>query len=89
MGTVTVRAPRPGDGSGLAQMHLGTSAHHVEIAPDVYRLLDEEGLADFFDRGVGKGSTTQDFLLTVDPRQAWTEPLKRDRSNRPTHNGQK
>jgi hypothetical protein len=65
MGTVTVRAPRPGDGSGLAQMHLGTSAYHVEIAPDVYRLPDEEGLVDFFERGIEEGSTTQDFLALV------------------------
>lgn len=65
MGAVTVRAPRPGDGPGLAQMHLGTSAYHVEIAPDVYRLPDEEGLVDFFERGIEKGSTTQDFLALV------------------------
>jgi GNAT superfamily N-acetyltransferase len=65
VGTIAVRAPRPGDGPGLAEMHLGTSAYHVEIAPDVYRLPDEEGLVDFFERGIEKGSTTQDFLALV------------------------
>jgi GNAT superfamily N-acetyltransferase len=46
-------------------MHLGTSAYHVEIAPDVYRLPDEEGLVEFFERGIEEGSSTHNFLALV------------------------
>lgn len=51
---VVIREPKPGDGEGLARMHLGVSAHHVEIAPNIYRLPDEDGLIEFFERVISK-----------------------------------
>jgi GNAT superfamily N-acetyltransferase len=62
---ITVRAPRAGDGPGLARMHLGTSAYHMEIAPELHRMPDEEGLIEFFERSISEDSTLPDFLALV------------------------
>jgi GNAT superfamily N-acetyltransferase len=46
-------------------MHLGNSARHVELAPELFRVPDEEGLVEFFERGIAEDSARPDFLGLV------------------------
>ena len=46
---VSIRAARPGDGPGLAELHLDISRYYVDLAPDGFQMPDSEGLAEHFD----------------------------------------
>jgi GNAT superfamily N-acetyltransferase len=46
-------------------MHLGNSSRHVELAPELFRVPDEEGLAEFFERAIVEDSARSDFLALV------------------------
>lgn len=47
--SVEVRAARPGDGPGLAQIWLDNAHYYVEQFPDDFREPDESGLVDWFE----------------------------------------
>ena len=46
---MTVRAARPGDGPAIARIHLQAARYYAELAPDDFRVPDEEGLGDGLD----------------------------------------
>jgi GNAT superfamily N-acetyltransferase len=46
---VVIREPRPGDGEAVARLHVANSARYAELAPELFRLPDEEGLVDFLE----------------------------------------
>jgi GNAT superfamily N-acetyltransferase len=45
--TISVRAARHGDGEGVARIHRENAAYYADLAPDLFRLPDDEGLAGF------------------------------------------
>jgi ribosomal protein S18 acetylase RimI-like enzyme len=49
MATVTIREPHSADGPALARMHRATSTHYAAQAPDLFRVPDEEGEAEFYE----------------------------------------
>ena len=49
MGEVVVREPRVGDGSAIARFHLENAAFYVQLAPEHFRVPDEDGLAEFME----------------------------------------
>jgi GNAT superfamily N-acetyltransferase len=46
---VVIREPRPGDGEAIARMHLANSTRYAELAPELFRVPDEEGLVEFLE----------------------------------------
>jgi len=44
---VRIRKPRPGDGPALARMHRANAAYYASLAPDLFRVPDEEGQEEF------------------------------------------
>ena len=46
---VLVRKVRRGDGPALARIALENAAYYVDLAPDDFRLVEEEGLGDFLE----------------------------------------
>src|SRR5437899_1814669 len=49
MERVTIRMAHPGDGPGLAQLHLDTAAGLHKLDPSRFRIPDTEGLAEWLD----------------------------------------
>lgn len=49
MATVTIRAPRQGDGPAIARMHRESAAYYTKVAPDLFRVPDQEGQNEFCD----------------------------------------
>jgi GNAT superfamily N-acetyltransferase len=50
---IVVREPRSGDGQALARMHRANSARYAELAPELFRVPDEDGLVEFFESREG------------------------------------
>jgi GNAT superfamily N-acetyltransferase len=46
---ITVRNARAGDGPALARIHLANNAYHRELAPELFRKVEEDSLAEFMD----------------------------------------
>jgi hypothetical protein len=46
---IIVRPERPGDGEGLARVWLDNARYHAELAPDLFRVPDEDGLAEWME----------------------------------------
>jgi GNAT superfamily N-acetyltransferase len=46
---ITVRAARPGDGPAIAQIHLQAARYYVGLAPDDFRIPDQDGLDQALD----------------------------------------
>jgi GNAT superfamily N-acetyltransferase len=69
---VIIREPRAGDGPALARMHRVSSAHYAELAPDLFRVPDEEGQAEFCDPKPedNDGETTFAAVAEVDGQLA-------------------
>lgn len=44
-----MREARPGDGGGLAELHLDMARYYVALAPNDFQMPETEGLAEFFD----------------------------------------
>jgi GNAT superfamily N-acetyltransferase len=44
---IIVRAARPGDGAGIARCHLDSAVYYTALAPELFRLPDEDGLLEF------------------------------------------
>ena len=55
---VTVRPVRAGDGPALARIHRTITAYNTELAPDLFRVPDEEGLVEFSEPGPDANSET-------------------------------
>ena len=63
MTEITVRPARKGDGGAVARMALENSSYYVRLAPDDFRIPDEDGLADFIDSGAE--SVAEDEIALV------------------------
>ena len=59
---ITVREARPGDGSGIARCHRDSAIYYTELAPDLFRIPEEEGMLEFVEP---KGATPDDVLELV------------------------
>jgi GNAT superfamily N-acetyltransferase len=49
MGAWKIRPARPGDGAGLASLHLAGGNDYLELDPTRFRIPDEDGLAEWLD----------------------------------------
>jgi GNAT superfamily N-acetyltransferase len=56
--TLVVRRLRAGDGAGIARIHRENSAYYAELAPELFQVPDEDGLAQFLEPGDDKNSET-------------------------------
>jgi ribosomal protein S18 acetylase RimI-like enzyme len=45
-----IRIARPGDGPGLASLHVAGGREYVELDPDRFRVPEDDGLAEWLDR---------------------------------------
>ena len=62
MSVITVRDAAPGDGAGIVRCHEDSARYYVELAPELFRLPDEDGLVEFAEP---KGSLPDDYLEIV------------------------
>jgi GNAT superfamily N-acetyltransferase len=63
---ITVREARPGDGAGIARAHLDSAAYYVRLAPDVFRMPDEDGLVAFVEPRADAGSSDSSLELVAE-----------------------
>jgi hypothetical protein len=47
--TVAIREARAEDAAGIAQLSRENSRYYVQLAPELFRLPDEEGLVEFIE----------------------------------------
>lgn len=50
----TIRDVRPGDGGGCARVWLDAGRHYAALVPEVIRVPDADGLAAWFEDGIGE-----------------------------------
>jgi GNAT superfamily N-acetyltransferase len=62
VGEITVRDAGPGDGAGIVRCHEDSARYYVELAPELFRLPDEDGLVEFVEP---KDSLPDDYLEIV------------------------
>jgi GNAT superfamily N-acetyltransferase len=60
---VTIRPIQPGDGAAIAGISLDSAVYYTELAPQDFRMRDEEGLAEFLEPT--PESNTDTFLSLV------------------------
>jgi GNAT superfamily N-acetyltransferase len=60
---VRIRAAVPGDGAAIARIHRDNASYYVGLAPDLFRLPDEDGLTEFADPTVDDNTATTLFIL--------------------------
>lgn len=72
MGTdVIVRKARSGDGGAIAQMHVENAAYYRSLAPDAFRLPDQDGLTAFVEPTAKANSETRlELIAEVDGQVA-------------------
>jgi GNAT superfamily N-acetyltransferase len=60
---VEVRPAVPGDGAAIARIVRDSAAYYVGLAPDLFRLPDEDGLVEFVDPTAADNSATSLFVV--------------------------
>jgi GNAT superfamily N-acetyltransferase len=66
--SVVIRAPRPGDGEGMARVWLSDGAYYAELDPAHFQVPSAEGLAESFESGIARESMSRDSLQLVAER---------------------
>ena len=61
--SVTVRAPRPGDGAGMARVWLSAAAYYADLDPEYFQVPSAEGLAESFE--AAPWTAGEDALMLV------------------------
>jgi GNAT superfamily N-acetyltransferase len=61
--SVTVRAPGPGDGAGMARVWLSAAAYYAGLEPGYFQVPPGEGLAESFEAALGTDG--EDTLMLV------------------------
>ena len=65
----TIRPARPGDGAGLASLHVAGGEDYVALDPTRFRVPDEDGLAEWLDRDLASsGDSWICFVAEEDGR---------------------
>lgn len=52
---VTIRAPRPGDGAGMARVWLSAAVYYADLDAVHFQVPPAQGLAESFEAGLGTG----------------------------------
>ena len=69
MGEWQIRPARPGDGAGLAALHVAEGKDYLELDPTRFRVPDEDGLAEWLDRDLASsGESSICFVAEEDGR---------------------
>lgn len=58
MGEWEIRPARPGDGAGLASLHLAGGEDYVALDPIRFRVPDEDGLGEWLDRDLASSGSS-------------------------------
>ena len=58
-----IRSPRTGDGAGLARSWLDAGKYYNQLAPDIFQIPEEEGLAAWFEEGLLKTPSDELYLV--------------------------
>jgi GNAT superfamily N-acetyltransferase len=61
--SIAVRAPQPGDGSGMARVWLNAAAYYADLEPGYFQVPAGEGLAESFEAAFG--TVGEDALMLV------------------------
>jgi len=61
--SLLIRAPRPGDGEGMARVWLSAGAYYADLDPVHFQMPATEGLVESFESGIGP--ELQDALRLV------------------------
>ena len=65
----TIRPARPGDGAGIAPLHVAGGKDYLELDPTRFRIPDEDGLAEWLDGDlVSSGGSWICFVAEEDGR---------------------
>jgi GNAT superfamily N-acetyltransferase len=65
----TIRPGRPGDGAGLASLHVAGGKDYLELDPMRFRIPDEDGLAEWLDEDLAtSGGSWVCFVAEEDGR---------------------
>lgn len=62
---VEVRAARPGDGAGLAQIWRENASYYVRLFPADFRMPDEVGLIESFEVSLGEPRSESELRLVA------------------------
>ena len=65
-----IRPPRAGDGAGLAQSWLDAGTYYNQLAPDLFQIPEEEGLAAWIEEGLLKTPPDELYLVAEYAGQA-------------------
>src|SRR5919108_1601009 len=97
---VEVRAAQPGDGAGLAQVWLQNAAYYVRLFPDDFRMPDQVGLVESFERRLRRPRSDSEIHLVAvvdgvlaafvnarlaEPDEGATREMLADRPHRRVH----
>jgi GNAT superfamily N-acetyltransferase len=65
-----IRAPRVGDGAGLARSWIDAGRYYAELAPDLFQIPQEDGLAAWLEDGLLNVSAEELILVAEYAGQA-------------------
>jgi GNAT superfamily N-acetyltransferase len=60
---LNIRQAIPGDGAAIARVHRENAAYYVGLAPDLFRLPEDDGLIEFADPGPDDNTSTKLFIV--------------------------
>lgn len=60
---LTIRRAAAGDGAAIARVHADSSEYYVGLAPELFRLPDEDGLVEFLEPTAADNSVTSLLLV--------------------------
>ena len=63
---MTIRDVRPGDGDGCARAWTDAGRYYAALVPEVIRVPEEDGLAEWFEAAVGAGRTADELWRVAD-----------------------
>ena len=67
---IQIHLPRTGDGAGLVQSWLDAGIYYNQLAPGLFQISEEEGLASWFEDGHLHGHSDELYLVAVCSGQA-------------------
>ena len=66
MPNIVIRAPRAGDGEGLAEVWLDAAAYYASLNPELFQVPSREGLAEWCEGWAEKPAAEESLLLVAE-----------------------
>jgi GNAT superfamily N-acetyltransferase len=64
--SIELRPPSAGDVETLARLHREFAAYYLELAPDEFRMPDENGLLDYLESELDGGADALELVAEID-----------------------